>query len=156
MAKPIGTLGTIETLTIGGYVFTDLSTLITLVAGGGGATNYVATMRVPNGVAGYAVTGGKTLTIKATLAYQAVVASTMRLFYSDNDAGMGTNNALTNEVAMGGGTGTVCYATAVNSVLGVPQTRNPNFQVLAGKYPGVASGGGGTDSFQAFAYGYEV
>lgn len=63
MAKPIGTLGVIDTLTVGGRVFTDLTNLITLHAISN-AQIYCG-MRKPDGSAAYAVTTAKTLTIHA-------------------------------------------------------------------------------------------
>ena len=68
MAKPIGTLGTIPTITVGGRVFTDLDNLIVLTAYAQTGTAAGATFREPVASSGYQVPGGQTLRILAVTA----------------------------------------------------------------------------------------
>lgn len=103
MARPIGTLGVIDTITIGGRLFTDITTLITLT--GSGTTGYT-TLRLPSGTAGYPVTAAKTFKVHATRCYgESAVgsASNISLGYGDNDVGY-VGAAPTTPIYLGGGT----------------------------------------------------
>ncbi len=152
MARPIGTLGTIETLTIGGRVFTDMTNLITLVAGLAAGSSHCS-FRKPNGTAGYAVTGGKTLTLSA-VQIQINAADLTRLLYSDNDVSPAAATAWTNAVYQGGNNSQSSYIVTGVTPTGTIISVNTNFQVLAGKYAGVENGGTAVHTF--YAYGYEV
>lgn len=103
MATPIGTLGTIPTLTVGGRVFTDLTTLIELT-GFCGNTNTNASLRLYSGSSGYQVTVGKTLTLHAQqISWTTASGSAgFALGYADNDVGMDSGTAFTNPVWRGG------------------------------------------------------
>lgn len=97
MATPIGTLGTIPTLDLGGRVFTDLTTI--KVLGGYGAGGQFATLRLSTATSGYTVTNGMTLTLTTlTHAWVGGVDVAANLGYGDNDVGMGSAAAPTNAV----------------------------------------------------------
>lgn len=161
MAKPIGTLGVIDTLTVGGRVFTDLANLKTLVAQeGASATTVNCTFREVGTNTGYVVPGGKTFKLFAISIINVTAnlsdsASAFDLIYADNDVGFGTNTAFTNRVYMGGASGLVRFAS--RGLLGTSLEVSVNFNIPAGKYPAIES------IFQAtgqekmvIAYGYEV
>lgn len=92
MAKAIGTLGNIDTISIGGRVFTDLTNLIMLYTyiQNGGAAQY-GTFRKAGGTTGYTPSGG--LTFKFSAARISQLATTLNgtgsftVGYSDNDMG---------------------------------------------------------------------
>ncbi len=156
MAKPIGTLGTIETLTIGGYVFTNIAGLIVLASKG--TTNGNCTLRKmnPPGSAGYAVTSGKTLTIYA-ISMLSNAAMTNSLLYADNDVGLDTATSFTNPVYFGSGSATAVTMFVVpTSQTGIngPMQFAPVFSVPATKYPAIVTNTGNTNSVTA--YGYEA
>lgn len=112
MATPIGTLGTIDTLTVGGRVLTDLTNLKTLVAQAGGSANTQnCTFRQIGTSAGYQVPGGKTFNVVALRIYTIndlgiAGASTVDLYYSTTDVGYGTNTATTTTGIAGAGVST--------------------------------------------------
>lgn len=156
MATPIGTLGTIPTLTVGGRVFTDLTTLI-ILGGYALSNNSFASLRKPNGSAAYSITTAKTYTIYAAklIGYTLGGTGYINVLYGDTDAGMDAASAPTNAVYCNGDAATR-YAGVGASSTGtgyfLDGSHTP-FAVPAGKY--VASkflNGGGT----AFVYGYEV
>ncbi len=158
MAKPIGTLGTIDTLTVGGRVFTDLVNIIVL--GGYITTNTNSCLRKSNGAAGYAVTSGKTLTISAVRAQSGVTLSATEgvsgfsLAQADVDVGLDSASALTNPVY---DRGTASFRTAYlfsaagqNNVVDVGGISLP---VLATKYLAV---NGSSTAMSIMAFGYEA
>lgn len=160
MATPIGTLGNIPNLVVGGRVFTDLTNLIVLAAYVTTASNR-ATFRKINTSAGYAVTAGKTLTIyaaKATAASSLSTTSavtTATFAYSDNDVGLDTATAFTNPVYEIGDVNfhTInAYPAAGN--MNINEVGGLNFQVLQNKFPGFVNAGAG--QLYIYVYGYET
>jgi hypothetical protein len=158
MATPIGTLGTIPTLTVGGRVFTDLSTLITLVTAIQTA-NRSGTFRLTNGSSGYPVTASKTLTVSAmsvisTNQVAGNSAGVASFGYADNDVGVNSATALTTPVYYGG-----------SALIGLAPVGEPSFGgefqysvklvVPAGKYP-FAVQDGSANILVIHAYGYEA
>jgi hypothetical protein len=101
MAKPIGTLGTIETLTVGGRVFTDLTNLIVLTTGSGTlARNSVFYKSDSGAPAAYQVPGATSFFVDVLMSSVAYVPASelfsVSLFYTDDNignenAGTGTN-----------------------------------------------------------------
>lgn len=150
MAKPIGTLGTIPTITVGGMVFTDLSTLIVLgtLAGSGNR----GTFRNTAASSGYSVTSGKTLTIWAIdiVSTQPTSDIEVTLAYSDNDVGFASATAFTNPVYEFGATNQFHGLAPAYGSRGSWATK---FPVPAAKYPGVLNSNG---QASIYAYGYEV
>lgn len=146
MDRPVGTLGTIPTVTVGGRVFTDLTNLKILSTSLAASSNKYAPLydTTPGGTPGvYQVPGGKTFIIYA-IKYRLEQASggtslAGGLFYgdtalADNDAG-----PLTNPVgAISGNAGITSNADLIfTDTWG---TANPNLemsiggQVPTGKY----------------------
>ncbi len=153
MAKPIGTLGTIDTLTVGGQVFTDLTTIIGLVAFSNTNTN--GSFRVPFAAAARVVTSAKTFTVNAVKVWTNSTAqlTQFKLAYSDNDVGMDTATALTN--------GVYYMTTSVGATMGAQLGLAPNnpaefgfmmAAVPAGKYITAVF----TNQGHAMLWGYEV
>lgn len=137
MAKAIGTLGNVDSVTIGGFTFVDITNLKMMVASTA-TTGNVCTFR-QGGSTGYQVTTGKTLTLKAYKAeassVTAAAGSLFFLFYADNDVGMDTTTARTNQVNYMNGTPGYNFArwsVLANTVEGLIY-----FPVAALKYPGV-------------------
>jgi len=156
MAKAIGTLGTIDTLTVGGRTFTDLTNLIILYGLVSTAGRHT-TLRLPNASSGYQVTSGKTFKIEAIFAStSSASAGPVMPFYGDTDVGLDSASAPTNPVYIGGNNNPQAIALAGNTS-GNLVLSNPipgmNFSVPAGKYPCVYAGA--TSSLVA-VYGYEV
>lgn len=134
--RQIGTLGTIDTLTIDGRVFTDLTTMIRLNAMI--ASNTKATFRKSNATSGYAVTALKTMTVMAVRVLSDNAANEAdRMLYADNDLGNSSSGSFTNEVDVAGQTsmfisGTPTAATAPSRW----DYGDVDFPVPAGKYLG--------------------
>ncbi len=147
----MATVATIESLTVGGRVFTDLNNLIVLygrAGSGGGGPN--ATFRLSSASSGYAVPASKVLTI---MAYKIInlFSSTQvtGLNYADNDVGFISAAAFTSPVY---------YAGASNFDLGTPSSGSfldgdLNFEVPASKYIGY-SNNISTAGISFFIYGY--
>lgn len=137
MAKAIGTLGNVDSLTMAGYTFVDIANLKVLVAATA-TTGNVSTFRT-GGSSGYQVTAAKTLTLRAAritvASVTAAAASLIDLFYADNDVAIDTTTARTNQVNYNGATGTN-YRVATWSALANSVEAIVNFPVAAQKYPG--------------------
>ena len=82
MAGPTGTLGTIETLTIAGRVFTSVSTIKHLYVFG--SNNYTS-FRAASASTGYVVTTGKTLQIRAVIVSVDVTSAAFTIGYGDTN-----------------------------------------------------------------------
>jgi len=146
--KQIGTLGTIDTLTVGERVFTDLANLLILTGATAASANVYAglTAGVQASTA-YQVTTGKTLKIAAVRAFGFSGASNFAgVLYGDTAMATETGNAIgpTNPVFDAlqgyfppGVGGKVEYAT--------------NFSAPAGKYIGCLA-----DACYITAFGYET
>lgn len=131
MANPISNLGTVPTLTVGGYVFVDLTTLIHLVMGVGG--NPYSTFRLQNGTAGYPVAALKTLKTKAIKHVAISAATAIQIGYGDTDVGFNAGSAPTTPVYRGGAALSTIAVTYAASV-GVDREAPLDFSVPAGKY----------------------
>lgn len=154
MARAIGTLGTIDSITVGGRVFTDLTNIITLIgvctAGTGNSS-----LRLLNGTAGYPVTTAKTLKILA-IAVQILgtgATDSFGLGYSDNDVGFGTATAPTNPVYVGGAA--INQYTPAGSLQSLYEFNyGGGFSIPAAKF--VLIQNAGSSQISVTAYGYEV
>ena len=140
MAIPIGTLGTIPTLTVGGRVFTDLTNLIILYGMSTTSTHNWSTLRKQNGSSGYTVTSGKTLTINAvTCITPNSTAPAVSLLYGTSDVGLDSGSAPTGAVYLAGGSSTntiyISQCASSGSSLSQISSGSVDFQVPAGKYP---------------------
>ncbi len=97
----IGNVNPIDTIQIGGRTFTNLTGLIILHAILG--TSITSTFRKNNGVAGYAVTAAKTLTVLAWQVDAKTAAGGFQIFYENVDEGMNNGSpALTGAVYFAG------------------------------------------------------
>lgn len=164
MAKAIGTVGTISTLTIAGFVFTDITSNLIVLIGAGATVNQRSSLRKPGGGSGYSVTSGKTYTINAMRIMQAADLSAavvgIKLSYGDNDCGQDTATAITNPVYYLGSSGAAANPTGVAGANGTQGSEDPTqfapfFGVPATKYTNVELL---TSSSRAFfqTFGYEA
>lgn len=160
MATPIGTLGTIPSLQIGGRVYTDLTSLIIL--GADATAGRWGTMRLCSGTAGYQVTTGKTLTISSVAANSPAGGGSSvygTILYGNTDVGFQSASAPTSPVYMFGSSTVFpilgAFAASGASVSNYKDTAiNINFAVPATKYPALENSGG-AEIFM-IAYGYEA
>jgi hypothetical protein len=151
MATPIGTLGTIPSITVGGRVFTDLTSLKVLSSGV--ITNPRCTFRLPTGSAGYQVTAGTTLTVSAIRIVPSTTGlSVCTLAQTDNDVGLDSATAFTNPVYQGGSTTIWTHAISSTIPTAVEATATL-FTVAAQKY---LSSLGNTNGERYIAFGYEA
>jgi len=144
-------VGVSPSLLVGGELFTDLVNLKKLVAGTGAAdTN--STFRENNGTSGFVVPANFKLVVKAIRCQAKLAAvSTNVLCYSDNDVGMGTTTAFTNQVTCGGDAD--CAFKLPATIGQVIEFGGLNFEVPAGKYLGFSdSDASGAALIQAFGY----
>lgn len=155
MATPIGTLGTIPTLTVGGRVFTDLTTLKVLHASVSTDTR-ASTFRAEGATAGYPVTTAKTLTIAAINIYNISGNNgKWRFGYADNDVGFDSATALTNPIHMAASTDTGFNVPGNSATTWANNGYvNPLFPIPATKYFFVVLST--TSTSQVVAYGYET
>lgn len=117
MARQIGTLGTIETVTVGGRVFTDMQNLIILTTGTiGGALNGTLRQIGSQSGAGYTPSGANNFRALAVRAVGYTAGTGIELAQSDNDVGIQAATALTNPV----------YFGTEDSGGGVPMLFTPN------------------------------
>lgn len=145
------------TLTVGGRVFTNLSTdtttgLIMLLAYTTG-TGYNSTFRSPNATSGYAVPAAKTLRVLAMRIFAPYTAqsSESSIGYADNDVGIATTTAFTNAVRMGG-----AYLAGANiNLIGASYSEAAlNFTIPTGKYPMFDSGAVASTKTCVHIFGY--
>lgn len=152
MAKPIGTIGAIPTLQVGGAVFTDLANLITLAVQISSSSNGTFRNAKTGATAGYAVTASTTLNIRALRALpNSTSAGTFVLLYGDTDLGFNSGSAFSNPVYYGGSSGMVAIVFPPNNAATPYAECTVNFNVPAAKYPGAINSSGGF----LWAYGYE-
>lgn len=149
MPTPIGTLGVVSTLTIAGYVFTDVTSLIRLY---GWVNANACTPRKVNTTAGYAPSGVSFRMYAMRASNTGTTGSTVRIGYADNDVGVNAGTATTNPVYNIG--------TAQANVIGNGTTSGGTFEIDLGsfsvpttKYPFVESTAG---AFGFVIYGVEA
>lgn len=156
--KPIGTLGMVDYMSVGGVVFTDLTNLISLSSGFSTSSNKNAALR-KNSSSGYQVTAGKTYTIRAVQAnvYVAEATASVRLLYADNDVGLPGTTAFTNPIYYGtyAGTSTQYVTNCIDATTTGVRERAIIFGVAAQKYACIDFTGS-TGVGQFATYGYEA
>lgn len=164
MAGPIGTLGAIPTITVGGRVFTDLTNLKILTGtANSGVANYTslknASLNATRGV--YVVPAAKTFILHAVRWIQngTTTASALGgLFYGDTDLGETAAGPLTNPVGVVSGVaGIAQLADLFITHSGTPGSDNERAiggSVPTGKYPHFYTNAG--YALSLFAYGYEI
>lgn len=149
----------IPTITIGGQTLVEPITTNakTLIASIYTASNLHATFRTLNGTSGYVVPGGKTFRMRMLrCSSNNSAANGIMVAYSDNDVGMATNTAFTNEVYIGG------ISPFSASAIWIPTAAQQNiteisfgsgFTIPTGKYPGLEGASG--DILTCYAFGAE-
>ena len=144
----------IPTLSVGGRVFTDLANLLTLSGYCAGGASPRTSFRKPATSAGYAPSG-KTFVVKAIRLNTATTAaaSPLSIFYSDNDCGIGSATAATNQVYMAGASSVASLSQGA-WVVATTYEFALNFVIPAGKFVGMENGG--TFSAPITIFGYEV
>lgn len=156
MAKQIGSLGTVDQVTIGPRTFTDLTNLIP-VYGFTEGTNTNSTFRKANTASSYAPSA-VTYVIKAVqiMNMDGSQNTFISLGYCDNDLGQDSATAPTNPVYWFTNSTTVCNIgpTTTNTPSLVNQIPI-NFTVPAGKFP-FYKGAGGAQVERVILFGYEV
>ncbi len=161
MSKPIGTLGTIDTLEVGGRVFTDLANLIQLNAAfgvGGPFSGFFLGNGTP-----YQVSAGKTFTGWAAQMTTQLAGSPSQDYpisfgYSVNLIGAQNASAPASPLYFPFGNGTpLGYAVfSVANGGNVQFQTNLNFIVPAGSYPFCGAVQGGEYISMVNLYGYEM
>lgn len=153
--KQIGTLGTIDTITVGGRVFTNLSGLIQLYGFTIDATNRYTSVRKPSSSSGYAPSG----VIFQVSAVRIVNFNTntqngLAIFYSNNDLGVSSTTVPSSPVYIGGDS-TLSEIVATTTTQGSETIFLTDFRVPSGKFLGFDNNAQNNDMhFQV--YGYEV
>lgn len=152
---PVGTLGTVPSMTVAGRVFTDLTNLKVLVFGVGSTGNVRSSFRAPGATSGYTVTSGKTLTIEAIsyAAVQATNANDLQIGYADNDTGWFANTAPTNPIYLGAtSTAIISFNLGISNNVTVQQLYR--FAIPQNKIPFIQANSA-NGAVSGFAYGYE-
>lgn len=163
MSNPIGNLGTIPTLTIGGRVYTDLTNLKVLIAhmvGNPAASSF----RLVGGHAGsgYQVTANKTLTVSGLYCQtNDSNGPSMKLYQCDNDATY-SNGAFTptNPIYMedeSASSASNHIYFKFSTTAGASSELNPMFTVVSTATQRYLTGEiTGTGNVTVRAYGYEA
>ena len=139
-------------ITVGGRVFTDVKNLITLGCNIAGAASGNCTMRKPAGTAGYTPSGSNKFHVFAYRAISVVAAGYIYISYADNDVGMASGTAFTNNVYQYGDPSAAIFSASVN--VGDIEEGSVDFVVPNGKYTEL-SNGSGTFSGTVYYFGYE-
>lgn len=162
MARPIGTLGTIDTLTIGGRTFTDLTNLISLVGVFAGSTDIYCTFRKSNGSAGYTPSGSNRFQLGALVNQSVSIAATAGDYFvmaqSDNDAGFPSSTTLTNPVYVAANASLFINLSQDTTKQTAEFINYFNFIIANGKYLSIAGNSitGANSRWLLTAYGYEI
>ena len=137
MSKVIGTLGNVDSLSFAGRTFIDEPIVLTGIVSG--ATN--TTFRLMGATAGYAVTAGKVLTIKAIKIYS--LDSTQQSYFfsqSDNDVGSSSGTSPSSPLYLfGSSAGNIKQSATIGAITELACS----FAVASGKYFSVTGSGGG-------------
>lgn len=159
MANMIQAAG-IPSLTIAGRTFTDLTNLVVLTGFVNGTTTTNCALRKQGGTSGYQVPASKTFKIAAIVveALQSAAGnnSLVYLCYADNDVGISTATAFTNQVFMGGAAAAGVIGSAANPATSSQFQAAVQFDVPTGKYVSVQAASSALPSAVVRVYGYEV
>ena len=151
MGRSIGTIGNINTLTLGGVLLTDLSTLlIRLISYADGGSR--STLRRHTGSSGYTPSGALKLRMHAVRVVgknTAAQSGTGLISYGDTDLGMNVGTAITNPVYIGGSSTIMLGSAGV----GVDISISTDFLVPNGKY--INCGSEASTNTTCHVYGYE-
>lgn len=164
--KPIGTLGTVNTMEVQGMIFADTTNLLILYGQTDGSTNIRSGTRKmgAQGGAAYQVTNGSTLTIYAMEAIandtsQASLVSVGAAQIDNVNLGFNVSTAFTNPIFFG--TENTALGTMYQIV--IPTTSSAPYQggrtkgvVASQKYLGIQQGAIAATSLFHKLYGYEA
>lgn len=143
MARPIGTLGNIPTITVGGRVFTDLTSLKFLAAYiTTGSTDIYSSLRLTGTSTGYAAVN--TLTIYAVQANFNAANGAFKL-------GSGTSSVSSTTAPTGATDEYGVYSYGVGAAY-ADKAHPTNFAVTVGRIPYVQASISGSHVFQAWGY----
>jgi len=145
MAKPIGTIGNIPTITISGRVYVDLTNLIILYYYVPTSGNFT-TGRAAGASSGYQVSG--TLTISSVYSVPNSPTAGLQgiILYGDNDVGLNTS-APTNPKYIDSNFGLKVVIAIGTGISCVPFS----FAIPNGKYPAMSAANDG-GSFMSYGY----
>ncbi len=156
--KAIGTIGNIDTLTVGGRTYTDLVNLISVC--GQVATDSPAAMtprKSTSGSSGYAVTSGKTFKVSSLKLSKANTSSNdnFSFGYCDNDCGINSGTP-SNPIYFGtnSSTSALVYRNLTSTNDRIIEISIGNFNVPAGKYLFCKTESSSASFFVQF-FGYE-
>lgn len=153
MAKPIGTLGTIPTLTVGGWVFTDLDNLIQLYSSMSDQKYWA--MVAPNGTGPYQVTVSKTLKIYAAQASARTDSDSESMLLYGDDVANNSNTPPTNAVFQGASDTVFSSFGFFSPPLG-HSSFITRFDIPSQKYPHVLQNNSTAKAYGLTVFGYEV
>lgn len=159
--KAIGTIGNVQTMTVGGSLFVDTTNIIILFGGTDGATNVNSGSRKFGAQGGvtYQVTTGKTLIINAYRGIQLGSAGNdSSMAQVDNSTlGFNVSTALTNPIFFGSESSTYKSLFYVTSTIGSTfEHGSVAGKVAALKYLAFQQSATANSSLSHFAYGYET
>lgn len=143
----------IDTLTVGGRVFTNISGLLQLYANIVASTGTNSTFRKPGAASGYQVPASKTFTVAAVRVINNSVAGLIAttLLYGDADVGMAGTTAFTNATYIAGASAASQFFGGSNAAVNFVQETSTNFAVPTTKYPSITS----TSACEVQIFGYE-
>lgn len=158
---PGGTLGNVETLSVAGRNFVNLTPttgLLTLQTIVNAAQRY-GTSRLGNATAGYTPSGSNRFRVQAVKFRVNSPSAQLFIGYGDNDVGIGVNTAPTTPVYMAGIDPASTYGNIVwNSSTSIPTNTvvevSIDFIVPNGKF--LFFDADGNTTALVFAYGYEI
>ncbi len=147
----------IDTITVAGRVFTNLTNLIILYArmSSGAAENY-STMRTAAGSSGYTPSGSKAFKMSAikTMNYApTTTAMLLGIVQSNNDVGMSSATVPTGQVFPTGGAGNLAIQCSGTSGVTIEETAD--FQIANTKFLSLIAPAQVDDALVK-VYGYEV
>lgn len=152
MAKQIGTLGTIDTFSIGGRVITNVSGLITLNQQA--LTTNFGGFFLPNGTSGYQVTSGKTFAMLGFRIYVLAGTTTLGIAfgYGNTDIGNNAGSAPSGAVYLAGTDSNGAFGGLANNGFLEGVT---NFNIPSGKYIFFENKGGSGLNMMVQIFGIE-
>lgn len=160
MSKAIGTLGAVDTITIGNVIFTDVSNLIMVSGYVTDGTNKWTSFRKPAGSSGYTPSGSKTFHVRAVRIFSLGTVGNGTGFilgYNNIDLGLSGTTSPSSPIYIGGdSTATLANVVVFGSsvVTGTTIEAVVDFVIPNTKYI-FASNAGSASSALIQIFGYE-
>lgn len=156
--------GTRETLSVGGLVFTKLSSLIHLFINTTGTNRRASARKIGSGTSSGYSPSGVTFYAKAARCWSAGTAiGQLSLAQTDNDCGTAGTTAFTNPVYFGSESSTAVVHAPFSASASVSQdvvfgsARGANGgKVASTKYLSIDSGGAASSECSTYIFGYEL